>query len=508
MYPASGFVNKGSLSFSNVITIEDVKLNFGGRIVKVPTSLVPMPVRSLDSNLAERSDLIGFEYNVDTKILSIRTFAGSDNGKWENTRSYINTPLRFDGSNPVLSLGGNAFDYNADDIGSFYDGVDSYFIVLGTFTELNLGLYHESLNYFGSYKTSDNLFWYNTALSILTKADCFNPSNIGVVTGRPDDRVATNLYPGGQGGFIDQRLSVSEDYNKAKSTRKAQDKNGETRGRELLPLTSISAGVVTVTDFTVEVSDEFSQTDYIGVAATVEIFNDEFIGNHNATIPDGIIDTFELTNKAISVEQGLRSTDNGVTWVLFTPTFDPITNSITLTNEPAANIVIIDYTAHTKHTQPTTNPVVFNGEDGLGGVLVSSYYTPGYGALLSESLLGIVNKNSFGGLHQGVTLNLLSTVLFNNGTMSTQLGTRHSPLIMLNPQNNSNAIKALFGEVAINGLMYPVYWYTELVYSSASWNDDSLVHVVDNDTTMLDLDGNTVKVGCHIGKDPIGFEPK
>lgn len=82
----------------------------------------------------------------------------------------------------------------------------------------------------------------------------------------------------------------------------------------------------------------------------------------NILIPDGIIDTFKLPNKFLSVLNGVRSTDSDTspsspTWTAFSPTNVAIGNKVTLTNEPLGNIVIINTTAYTTPARadvPTT----------------------------------------------------------------------------------------------------------------------------------------------------------
>ena len=84
----------------------------------------------------------------------------------------------------------------------------------------------------------------------------------------------------------------------------------------------------------------------------------------------------------------------------------------------------------------------------------------------------------------------------------------HTAIELGAPSLNSPAIKSLFGLTSINGLIYPVYWWTQLTYSDSSWNDDSLIHINSNTTTMLDTAGNTVLVGTAVGVQAIGWEVK
>ena len=62
-------------------------------------------------------------------------------------------------------------------------------------------------------------------------------------------------------------------------------------------------------------------------------------------IPDGILDTFKVSDKFTTMYSNIRSTDSGATYTAFTPTSSAITNDLTLTNEPAANFVLSQYTS-------------------------------------------------------------------------------------------------------------------------------------------------------------------
>lgn len=87
-------------------------------------------------------------------------------------------------------------------------------------------------------------------------------------------------------------------------------------------------------------------------------------------LPDGTKDTFKLSRKANATPLlCLRSTDSGATWTSFTPTFSTVTNAITLTDEPATNLVMVYYQTHTSMAVPTVNSEVLE----IGDVFASNY---------------------------------------------------------------------------------------------------------------------------------------
>lgn len=68
----------------------------------------------------------------------------------------------------------------------------------------------------------------------------------------------------------------------------------------------------------------------------------------DAIVPDGIIDDFKVSEKATEFFSIVKSTDSGATWAASAPTNSLITNAITMTNEPAANITLVPYSAKNK----------------------------------------------------------------------------------------------------------------------------------------------------------------
>jgi len=79
--------------------------------------------------------------------------------------------------------------------------------------------------------------------------------------------------------------------------------------------------------------------------------------------------------------------------------------------------------------------------------------------------------------------------------------------MLSSPQNNSDAVKTLYGTTVKDGLIYPIYWGRQLVWdgTAGNWGDDDTIPVGNNDYTMTDTNGTTVKAFCHIGKFPLGI---
>lgn len=95
---------------------------------------------------------------------------------------------------------------------------ECYFLACGTVSGLNSGFYHPSFNRSGAKRASDDKYWYNTAISFTSKADCFNPAKLlassGSIasgkSGRPDGRYYDAIYADGAGGVCrDMRYSAN-----------------------------------------------------------------------------------------------------------------------------------------------------------------------------------------------------------------------------------------------------------------------------------------------------------
>ncbi|MGI2056260.1 hypothetical protein ACRN9T_03555 [Shewanella baltica] len=387
-----------------------------------------------------------------------------------------------------------------------------YFLVCGTVNRLNQGAYHLSFNPSGTGKLTTNgndyKFWYEANVCNST-AEAFtnkriNTGGIGTVSGRADGRSYDAIYADGQGGVCrDMRYSANGVDLVYLAEADAKVKNAAYRGFEKTKLTTALSSV----DSNISVGGNFLVTEVIATNAVINAtaaLSSGWLGFKNAQSPTGSISVFELSRDAVSTPTALRSTNNGASWSAFTATFNAANNSVTLTNEPAANIVILQYQAFATQTEPAPNAVIA----GLVpyNVFASSGYQSGNGALLGESLIGKVLKNN-----TGVTVNnksLLSCAIDGTGKLTSASnfdGVTHSPLMLGAPANNSPAFKAVSYLANINQQAFIQYAYTELKHNGTNWGDDGKVTIVDNQSTKTDLNGNTVLVGTAKLKEPIGW---
>lgn len=140
--------------------------------------------------------------------------------------------------------------YSLNSFGDLWLKAGKNLLYFGNILRLNDGGYHPSFNPLGAAKFVGDTFWYNTATSITSKADCFNPSKLltgsGSIasgkSGRPEigGRYYDVIYADGFGGACrDMRYSANEvtyyDYDDAD----LNVKNGSYRGFERVLFTKV-----------------------------------------------------------------------------------------------------------------------------------------------------------------------------------------------------------------------------------------------------------------------------
>lgn len=208
-------------------------------------------------------------------------------------------------------------------------------------------------------------------------------------------------------------------------------------------------------------------------------------------LPDGARDTFKLSRKANAIPLlCLRSTDSGTTWSSFTPTFSTTTNAITLTDEPAANLVMVYYEIKTIMAVPVANSGVLEygkvlGTDGLAN------------AHLVSTLIGKVpTANTAPYLQMGYDINSYridaSTLKFSTTAAEIPL---HSALSLAGGASGVPAVKILPYLTRLSGKAYLNLVFKEMKHNGTSWGDDNKFNIVDNVSTTTDLNAQTVLIG-------------
>ena len=216
-------------------------------------------------------------------------------------------------------------------------------------------------------------------------------------------------------------------------------------------------------------------------------------------LPNGTLDTFKLSRKANATPLlCLRSTNNGTTWSSFTPTFSTTTNAITLTDEPAANLVMVYYKTHTSMAVPVVNSEVLAIGDIIGA---NGYVTTNGLASVANSLIGKTMTSSTVDATYGYWTTMKfsqspsidsSTKLLANSARDNYYG-KHPNIYLYG--NASPACKVFPYLTRLNGKAYLNLVFKEMKYNGTSWGDDSKFNIVDNVSTTTDLNAQTVLIG-------------
>lgn len=234
---------------------------------------------------------------------------------------------------------------------------------------------------------------------------------------------------------------------------------------------------------------------------------DGWIGSWNPELPDGEKDEFELTRPYSGAGVDITRThtlDNGATWTQAATAIENVPkNIVTVTNMPTNQVTILQYTTKAKLTTSAVRSKPYCGK--IGSILATMNFSISRGALLSFST-GVLLKSS-AAIHTKAPAILNAPLLGGEFTVASGYDIEHHPLSLPSPNNNSPAFKALNYNVVENQQGFINYAYTELTYDAAAgdWGDDGKIHIVDNQSTMLDTNGNTVKVGTARIVEPLGW---
>lgn len=204
-------------------------------------------------------------------------------------------------------------------------------------------------------------------------------------------------------------------------------------------------------------------------------------------VPNGALDEFKLSRKLKgSTVLALRSTDSGATWAAFTPTLNIYTNFLTLTNEPAGNLVMIFYETEASPLQLASNAEVVT----IGEVWGGNFHI----IRLVSDLVGKVANEIIGKL-TGTT-----------PVISHELWRETAPHIFISnelfqPEHRAlgltggiPAVKALPYLTRAHGKLYLQMLFKEMQYD-VDWGDDGKFNIIDGEVTTTDDNGNTIRIG-------------
>ncbi|MFK3858288.1 hypothetical protein [Pseudoalteromonas rhizosphaerae] len=263
------------------------------------------------------------------------------------------------------------------------------------------------------------------------------------------------------------------------------------------------------------VSGDFLHTDIIGDPSNIllcEDLKDGWAGLWVPVIPDGVSSEFPLSrprSSEISSQKRIYTSNNGQDWTVGTVPIDIQKSETVGQAYPAGYIGLLTYNTKASLVKSSINTEIYGG---LGYVFASSRAKDASGRVLGYSLTKRVNKSLTGsvlGSDQGN--HSLTYIQGGDGyTTNKLLGfnscvSQHTPIAIVAPQFQSPAFKALNYNVVENQQGYVQYAATELKHNGVDWGDDGKIHIVDNQSTMLDENGNTVLVVTARCVEPLGW---
>lgn len=252
------------------------------------------------------------------------------------------------------------------------------------------------------------------------------------------------------------------------------------------------------------VASEFTHTDIIGDPANIlqcDDLKDGWAGSWVPIMPDGTLRKAKGTKPCVDHLVTLSTGDNGENWASTSPVnFENPDNSHSAAFT-ASGIWLVIYKSKARITKETIN----YPPQHINGVFATDTSDDRAGRGLLYSLIGKVSTSTVS-KNKAVNFGIVRFAIFpTTKLIDINNIPEHQPLSLLAPTNDSPALKALSYNVVENQQGFVNYAYTELSHNGTDWGDDSKIHIADNQTTMLDENGNTNLVGTAQIVEPIGW---
>ncbi|BDF94323.1 hypothetical protein [Pseudoalteromonas sp. KAN5] len=261
---------------------------------------------------------------------------------------------------------------------------------------------------------------------------------------------------------------------------------------------------------TSSISDDYYHTDVQGPPSEILLcddLKDGWCGSWLPDLPDGAKGEFQLTRPYTGTGTDITRThtlNSGATWSQSTTNIDKSAkNTMTsFANMPANQVTIWQYKTKAKTMNNSMNSDVYGP---LGDIYFGSRCLDIAGRSFAFDLISKIPTDSQSDLLTYGSIPLSGFSIFDNKLLSSRGGMTHDTLQLVSPNNASPAFKALNYNVVVNQQGFINYAYTELKHDGTDWGDDSKIHIVDNQSTMLDENGNTVLVGTARCVEPLGW---
>ncbi|WP_199525375.1 hypothetical protein [Pseudoalteromonas sp. bablab_jr011] len=264
----------------------------------------------------------------------------------------------------------------------------------------------------------------------------------------------------------------------------------------------------------VEISHKYTQLDVIGAPLDILLCDDlkgGWSGGWISVIPDGTSKKFPLTRPLVEQLPLQSTTDAGVTWTNYNAWtslayFDSIKDEWSH-SFPSNAVYLINYTTNALSCKPSSNYKPLGGLKGLGGVYVTAFADGDGGhansGFFCQGLIGKRTTTKTTAAYPSTSM-LTSVSIGSGGSLKLPLPI-HTSISLGSASAQAVGVKALNYNLSDNQQGFINYAYTELKHNGTDWGDDGKVHIADNQTTMLDENGNTVLVGTARCVEPLGW---
>lgn len=489
---------------------------------------------------------IALEYGSVSRIQAQAT--GTSTPAMTHTESYLGIDST---RTSIGEKGSGAFVARDSRTGGAYNGL-AFALPVALVQRGNQCAYHPVYNVNGFRKFREDVAnsavnWYAMPSTYaVSTAECFRPAVDGVqggfhgssgeisdgATGRNDQYEFYDAIYAGQ--VHDLRLSANkQDYNRLLEDGIHKAVAGETRGKGKLVFTKVfpSVGAVEAEYIVVnsdnaaavvaekELSPEYDSLPWVDIigdpARIAATFPNGCVGQWVPVIPPSSgTGTFPHNRKVAALHgRALLDTNTGSWSYSDSPTGTDLVSNETVQSYQPHHVVLYDYDALADFTKPDTNRAV-KGE--LGDVYVSSSPLVARGNRLMPSLTSQIGKatTSYDKFFKLSEYNVET----NQQDLLANVVTLPTPII--GSENNSDAVKTLYKLVEIDGLLYVQYHGSQLIYDTGGttgneWGDTvaattysnayGVIPIVDNESTRVDLNSNTVKTFTHTELIPIGI---
>ncbi|AOT08265.1 hypothetical protein [Pseudoalteromonas luteoviolacea] len=272
------------------------------------------------------------------------------------------------------------------------------------------------------------------------------------------------------------------------------------RGIESLNTLDISS-LHTSTALDISVAGEYLHIDVMGIPADIMQFSGLKGGWIGSWISDLSISRKQLSKPVIGNVNNIQIIfSNGTTWSAGSQGYDFNTN--TTDDWDPKNIALLCYnTKASSVANANYTTELYGGGFAVNNMTMGASPHSNFGALLCHDLIG-KRPNLDGD-------DIYHTETLTSFTMRPELGClwgsiKHNP-VSTSGVNGSTGCKIVPVFSVENSQAFINYAYRELHHNGADWGDDGQINLVNGQSTVIDSNGKTVKVGTAQIKEALGW---